>query len=187
MNQVSSSVLDIETTNLSADYGIVMCAAVLPGGNGSAPTIFRGDAYPGWRRKRSDDSKLLQELVKHLEEFDIWIAHCGARFDIPFLRTRLIRWNLPPLANRKLIDPVLLARNKLRMSYNSLKQIANHLGCNSKTELLGELWLQAALDGSTEAMDAIVQHCVEDVKTLDKVAGYLKVYSTTFNTYGSGY
>ena len=51
------------------------------------------------------------------------------------------------------MDPVQLARNKLRMSFNSLSAIANFLGFNSKTEGKGDLWLQAALDGRTEALD----------------------------------
>jgi hypothetical protein len=82
---------------------------------------------------------------------------------------------------------VLLARNKLRMSYNSLEQIANHMGVNTKTEVKPEMWLRAALDGDSKAMSYIVHHCVEDVLTLERVAGGLKVYSTTYNTYGSGF
>jgi hypothetical protein len=82
---------------------------------------------------------------------------------------------------------VLLARNKLRMSYNSLEQIANHLGCNSKTEVNPEQWLAAALDGSTKAMDYIVEHCIQDVLVLEQVVGKLKHYSSTYNTYGSGF
>jgi hypothetical protein len=97
---------------------------------------------------------------------------------VPFLRTRLAKWGLDPLPSKKLVDPVELAGNKLRMSFNSLVAIANFLGFNSKTEVRGDLWLQAALDGSTEALDYNVDHCVRDVLVLEKVGGVLK---------GSGY
>jgi len=30
MNQVSCSVMDLETTNLSADFGVVLCGVVKP-------------------------------------------------------------------------------------------------------------------------------------------------------------
>jgi hypothetical protein len=33
MNQISSCVFDLETTNLSADFGIILRAAIMPGGN----------------------------------------------------------------------------------------------------------------------------------------------------------
>ena len=85
------------------------------------------------------------------------------------------------------LDPVLLARNKLRMSFNSLSQVANHLRCNSKTEVEPRQWLQAALDGDTRAMSTIVHHCVEDVLVLEQVIGALKAYSRTYNSYGSGF
>jgi len=106
---------------------------------------------------------------------------------VPFLRTRLAKWGLDPLPSKKLVDAVQLARNKLRMSFNSLSAIVNFLGFNSKTEVKGDLWLQAALDGRTEALDYIVEHCVRDVLVLEKGVGVLTGYSTQFNTWGSGY
>jgi hypothetical protein len=78
---------------------------------------------------------------------------------------------MPPLPGKKLIDPVLLARNKLRMSFNSLDKVAEHLGVNSKTEVRLEMWLRAALDGDRRAMSYIVEHCVQDVLVLEKVKG----------------
>ena len=53
-----------------------------------------------------------------------------------------------PLPAKKLIDSVLLARNKLSMSFNNLEQIANHLVMDSKTSVEPRQWLGAALDGS---------------------------------------
>lgn len=185
MNQVSCCVMDLETTNLSADFGVLLCAAIKPAGRNVR--IFRADVYPAWKKRRSDDREVLADIVAELDRFDIWIIHNGARFDVPFLRTRLLKHGLAPLPSKKLIDPVLLARNKLRMSYNGLDQIANHLGVNRKTEVKPDMWLRASLDGDREAMDYIVRHCVNDVLTLEDVAGALKVYSTVYNTYGSGF
>jgi hypothetical protein len=64
---------------------------------------------------------------------------------------------MPPLPGKKLTDPILLARNKLRMSFNSLDKVAEHLGVNSKTELRPEMWLRAALDGDRRAMSYTVE------------------------------
>ena len=47
--------------------------------------------------------------------------------------------------------------------FNSLEQVANHLGVNSKTSVEPRQWLAAALDGSRRAMRYIVDYCVQDV------------------------
>jgi hypothetical protein len=73
------------------------------------------------------------------------------------------------------------------MSFNSLGQVANLLGCNSKTEVKPEMWLRASLDGDRRALRYIREHCIEDVYTLEKVIGALKGYSTTYNAWGSGF
>jgi DNA polymerase III epsilon subunit-like protein len=186
MDQIRSCVFDLETTNLSADFGVILCGVVKP--SDKPCKVFRADKLnKHWATRRSDDSQVILEIVKELAKYDIWIAHNGNRFDLPFLRTRLLRHNAGPLPSTKLVDPVLLARNKLRMNYNSLDSLASHLRCNSKTEVDPGMWLTAALDGDRKAMNYIVHHCVQDCITLENIASKLKVYSTTFNTYGSAY
>ena len=118
---------------------------------------------------------------------DIWVAHNGAKFQVPFLRTRLLAHAMPPLPTKKLIDPVLLARNKFCLNFDSLNAVANHLRANSKTDVEPQQWLAAAHDGNRRAMSYIVKHCVRDVLVLEKVIGALKAYSGTYNTYGSGF
>jgi len=184
--QVTSCVIDLETTNLSADFGVILCGVLKPAG--AKPKVFRADVLnPHWNVRRSDDSHVAKAIATEMDKYDIWIIHNGAKFDLPFLRTRLLRWGLEPLPSKKLVDPVLLARNKLRMSYNSLEQIANHLGCNTKTEVKPDCWLSAALDGNRKSMNYIVEHCIQDVMVLEQIIAKLKHYSTNFNSYGSGF
>ncbi len=136
---------------------------------------------------RFDDRHVTAAIVAELDKFDIRVAHNGAKFDVPFLRTCLLAHAMPPLPTRKLIDPVLLARNKLRMNFNSLNAVANHLRANSKTDVEPQQWPAAALDGNRRAMSYIVKHYVQDVLVLEKVIGALKAYSGTYNTSGSGF
>jgi uncharacterized protein YprB with RNaseH-like and TPR domain len=185
--QISCCVFDLETTSLNADFGIVLCGVVKPAG-GKAK-VFRGDKLnPRWDTCRSDDSDVVSAIVEELQHYDIWIAHNGARFDVPFLRTRMLRWGMNPLPTSfKLIDPVQVARNKLRMSWNSLEALCKFLGINKKTEVAGDLWLRASLDGDRKAMSYIVEHCVYDCDMLEDVVTELKAYSTQYNSWGSGF
>lgn len=186
MEQISCCCFDLETTSLNADFGVVLCGVVKPA-QGKCK-VFRADKLnPNWSKERSNDSNVVAAIVRELSEYDIWIAHNGNRFDVPFLRTRLAKWGLESLPAKKLIDPVFLARNKLKMSYNSLESLAKFLGVNSKTEVSGDTWLQASLDGSRKAMSYIAEHCVQDVLVLEKVIKSLKAYSTNYNAWGSGF
>jgi uncharacterized protein YprB with RNaseH-like and TPR domain len=186
VNQISCCCFDLETTSLNADFGVILCGVVKPA-HGKAK-IFRADRLnTHWPTCRSNDSAVVKAITEELAQYDIWIAHNGNRFDVPFLRTRMAKWGYDPLPARKLIDPVFLARNKLKMSWNSLEKLAEFLGCNTKTEVSGDMWLQASLDGSKNAMNYIVRHCVQDVLVLEKVVKSLKAYSTNYNAWGSGF
>lgn len=183
---IKACCFDIETTHLCADFGIVLCACVKP--DGGDTITFRGDKLiPGWKSKRSNDALLVAKVAEELSKYEIWVAHNGKRFDMPFLNTRLLRAGLKPLINPKvLVDPVELARNKLRMTYNSLEKLATHLGVNSKTDVDPAMWLAATLDGDVTALDYIVDHCQQDVVVLEHVTDKLKDLSSGFNGWGSG-
>jgi uncharacterized protein YprB with RNaseH-like and TPR domain len=182
---IQTCYFDIETSNLNADFGVILCACIK--GDGKPVVTLRGDRLvPGWSAKRSDDGPLVAAIAKELSKYDLWVAHNGQKFDIPFINTRLMASGQLPLARPKvLIDPVWVARNNLRMSYNSLDKLSSVLGVNSKTEVDPAIWLRATLDGDKKAMNYIVEHCVQDVITLDKVVDKLKHLCSAFNNWGS--
>jgi uncharacterized protein YprB with RNaseH-like and TPR domain len=184
---ITIATFDIETTHLSADFGVILCAVVKDSSPSSKAVVLRGDKLnPRWKTHRSFDKHLVVKLRAELEKYDVLIAHNGLKFDLPFIRTRMAKWGLAPLKDFKIVDPVQLARNKLRMSYNSLAKLAGFLGVNSKTDVTGDMWLRAALDGDIESMDYISTHCEEDVRTLERIVDAVKGYSSAFNAWGSG-
>ena len=173
---------DLETSNLNANFGIILCAVVKPF-DGTC-RVFRGDAYPKWKKHRSDDSALCHDIMEELQRYDIWIAHNGTNFDIPFLRTRLMRTGIR-MPQPKIVDPVRLARRYLRLGYNSLEQVAAHFGIYGKTKVEGHYWMEATLDGSVVAMNYIVEHCIADVRLLEKVADKLCYLVPKVTAFGS--
>jgi uncharacterized protein YprB with RNaseH-like and TPR domain len=183
---LSSICVDIETFNFAANFGIILCAVIKQDGND--PIVFRHDKLcKTWKTRRSDDSAIAAAVARELSKHPIWVAHNGKKFDLPYINTRLLRAGIPPLPKPKvMVDPVELARNNLRMSYNSLDQISSLLGVNTKTEVDAQIWCRAAFDGDREAMDYIVEHCIQDVVILETVVDKLKDLSGGFNQYGSG-
>lgn len=183
---IDSCCFDLETSSLNADFGIILCAVIKPAKE--KEFVFRGDKLnKNWKTKRSDDSAIVRAVADKLQEYDILVGHYAAGFDLPFLRTRMIYHGMQPFKDRKVVDPWKIARNKLKLSSNSLDRITDFVGCNSKSTVSGQLWNEAALDGSRKAMDYIVEHCIQDVLMLEQIVDVVKGYSTNFNAWGSGY
>lgn len=184
MDIIRVASFDLECSSLNADFGIILCGVVKPQ-NGD-PIVFRADELnKKWKTKRSDDSGVVKAIINELGNYDLLAAHNGLKFDLPYLRTRAAKWGLPPLPSYRLIDPVLIARRNLRLSYNGLERIADFLGVNTKTRVDGATWLKASLDGDREAMDFIVDHCIEDVAMLEKIVDAVKGYCRVFDSKGS--
>ena len=112
--------LDIETSNLNASYGICYCYCLkkLEGGLVKR-TVTLKELYDG-----EQDKGLLKQFYKDTEDYDRLVLHYGIdrKFDLPFLRTRAIKHNLP-FPEHKFIwvnDTQVIARNKLKMHSNDL-------------------------------------------------------------------
>lgn len=184
---LSAATFDIETTSLNADFGVLLCAVIKPSYPNSKAVVLRADRLnKNWKTKRSDDRVIVKRVAEELQKYDVVCAHNGTYFDLPFIRTRMARWGLGCLPEIKILDPCHLARNKLKMSFNSLERLADFLGFNTKTTVDGDLWIRAGLDGDKKAMDYICAHCEADVAMLEKLVDHLKGYSKVLNSWGSG-
>jgi uncharacterized protein YprB with RNaseH-like and TPR domain len=177
---------DLECTSLNADFGIILCGVIKP--SGEPPKIFRLDQLSkNWDKKRSDDSAVVKAIAAELAKYDLVAIHNGMNYDVPFLKTRMMRWRLPAMPKQKVIDTCQLMRRQLRLSSNSLARSTDFLGFNTKSSVDGDLWLRASLDGDKRAMNYIVKHCVQDVIMLEKVVRELKGHCSAFNSWGSSF
>src|SRR5437016_14666688 len=81
-------ILDIETSSLEADAGIIV-------GNGLLPETGKSEYLEA---KRTDQEKgLLIKALNRLEAYDVIVTWSGRSFDTPFLTTRLLKHGLDPL------------------------------------------------------------------------------------------
>ena len=86
---------DLETTNLKANFGRILCASVADM-FGNVRT-FRIDEAPYARDRRRDDVALSVALRDYLEQFDVIMGWYSKMFDVPYLNTRLLIGNERPL------------------------------------------------------------------------------------------
>jgi uncharacterized protein YprB with RNaseH-like and TPR domain len=188
-NLVSSIVLDIESTALYADLGVVLCMSYESSEDpGVVHTIRTDRTNPkDWKRGvRGNDREMVKQANEVIRGHDIIVAHNGRFFDIPFLRTRALVHRLAPLHDMVIVDPVLVARRKLRFQRNSLARMLDTLGISDKkTPLDLSVWMDVLHNGSQEGMNEIVEHCEADVKALSGLLPFVRPFIKQFDHGGS--
>lgn len=129
-------------------------------------------------RSKHKDKNLMKQFVKDLKQFDRVITYYGSRFDIPYVRTRALKWNLDFPLYKYIThkDVYYIIRNKFKFRYNSLGQACSFFGIDGKNHLKPEIWLDA-ITGNRKSLGYIYTHNKYDVdileKLYDKVIGYV--------------
>lgn len=169
--------LDIETTGLQADYGYILCYSIKElDGDIKHRSITQEEM-----RSYIFDKNVVKQFLNDIKPFDRLIGFYSKdyRFDVPFLRTRALRWGLkfPEWRDYMFTDVYDLSKPKLRLNHNRLQNVCDLLGIPSKEHRLNpDIW-QRAQAGSKEALDYIQTHCDEDVISLEAVYKKLNLFS----------
>jgi len=159
--------LDIETSNLSATFGIVLTYCLKPlNGKTIKRSITKDDIERGLY-----DKLLLRNFCRDVLQFDRVITWYGKRFDIPFLRTRCVFWGLDfPVDNEILhTDAYFISKFKLKMHSNRLGVVAPFFHIAAKAHPLNpEIWFRC-MRGDKKALKFVLLHNEEDVVSLEKL------------------
>jgi uncharacterized protein YprB with RNaseH-like and TPR domain len=184
---VEIAVFDTESYGLTPDHGLLLCLSV-KNLSSSTITTIRADHYPAWSKHRTQQKEFVTDCITELEKYDIIIGHNALFHDRKYLLSLCVKYELDPtkLKNTKLIDPVLISRNKLKLSRNSLASLIDFLEIKEqKTPILWKHWNLATFEGNKKSMDTIVHHCELDVITLQKVYVRLSKLVGDINSKGS--
>jgi uncharacterized protein YprB with RNaseH-like and TPR domain len=174
----SVAVFDLETSNLNADFGIVLCAVIMDV-NTKEMKILRWDEMPEFKKDRSSDKQLCQAIKNELESYDVIVGYNSVKFDIPFLNTRLLKNKIGILSGIKHIDLLYSVKYNLKLSRNTLEVLTDFLETKMrKNKVDGSYWTKALVMAGTKkgkkAMDYIVEHCRLDVEVLAEAFGEIK-------------
>lgn len=170
---------DGEMTSLNADFGTVVCVGWKELGAKSVhiESILEHNKVCdccGKVEKPQDDKALLKHVSKILNSADAWVLHYGTRFDVPYVNSRLLYHNLPPLKPVPLIDTWKIARNHLKLHSNRLASIQEFFGLpDEKNAVKGPQW-QAAMGGDVRGIKYIIEHCRRDVLVLEQAYERIK-------------
>ena len=175
-----TGVFDIECSNLAANFGIIFCYAILhlETGKVSTRTITKKEL------SKELDKNLVRQCVEDLKKYTRVITYYGTGFDIPFVRTRALRWGIPfiPYGELNHKDLYYVVKRKLRLHKRSLEVACNTvLGRTQKTRFDPEYWTRA-LQGDRRSLDYITNHCIYDVKDTADLAVALEPFTITRST-----
>jgi len=172
---------DIESSNLTSDFGIILCYAIK-----HKDGVISNSITPQELREGIFDKRLLIDVCKDLRKFDRIITWYGYKFDIPYVRSRamLHKLDFPLYKEVYHTDAYQKAKILIRTLHSKrLGVVANFFGIEAKEHPLNpSIWL-SCLSGNQDAIDFVQTHCNEDVSSLEKVwkrlAPYQKMAKST--------
>lgn len=168
---------DIETTNLKADFGIMLCYCIKEGNKNKI--LQRSITKQELQEENVLDKNVVKSCIVDLLKFDKIVTHYGTNFDLPFVRSRALFWNLNFPIYGELVhkDTYYMCRSKLCISRNRLASACQHvLGKTRKTAIDSRSWI-LALQGNEKALKYILDHCRRDVRDLEDLYWHLEGFT----------
>jgi len=172
--QIKVGYLDIETSNLKADVGIMLTWAI--------KTRDKDEHYSGRIKKKEImeykfDKRICQELIDALDNYDVIITYYGTGFDIPFMRSRCLFYNLsfPTFGYVKHKDVYYMVKRLLKLHRNSLEAATKFFGIAGKNHVELDIWRKAGF-GHKASLDYVYDHNIRDVDILERLHKKLEAY-----------
>lgn len=130
-----------------------------------------------------EDRRILKRLWKEIAMADAVVAHNGDRFDMKWVRARLVMLGLPPLKPVIQIDTKKIAKDNFYFNSNRLDYLGKKLGVGGKIKTDYDLWLECltSRDPATrrKGLAKMVKYNKHDVEVLEGVYLKLRPFVTT--------
>jgi uncharacterized protein YprB with RNaseH-like and TPR domain len=166
-NEQRVGFFDIETSNLKADFGIILSYSILD----NKTDKLLGNVITTDDLKTILDWRIVSQMIADLKEFDLIVGYYSTKFDLPFSRTRaqILRLPFPEYGEIQHKDVYYIVKNKFALSRSRQETAARMLvGKTEKTHILPEYWLRA-LSGDQKALNYIFEHNKRDVRDLKRL------------------
>jgi len=173
-NQQRIGFIDIESSNLKADFGLMLCYCIKEQGTDKIyhRTVTEKEL------KHVLDKNVVKQCIKDMLKFDMLIGYYSTKFDIPFIRTRAAVHKIyfPTYGTLKHKDVYYMVRNKFCLSRNR-QEVACRvlLGKTEKSHIVYTHWVKA-LQGNKKSLTYILDHCKRDVRDLERLYNHVINY-----------
>lgn len=173
--------LDIEASNLSSDFGCILSYCIVDEKGKSYKRVLTPDEI----KNGIYDKNLIKQLCQDIRNFTRIITYYGSKFDIPFIRSRSLLYNLPFPAYGELnhTDAYLVVKYKLGTLHSRrLGVVAPFFNIEAKGHPLNPtIWLKC-LSGNKQALSWVLTHNLEDCESLRKLWKKISKFTRYANT-----
>lgn len=163
--------LDIETTGLNSKYAYVYLIGILN-------YDYKANSYKLIQYFAEDKNEEIQILNAFVNDFDpdsLIITYNGDTFDIPFLKTRLQKYNITFefKVTKDIYKDILKNKIYLNLDNYKLKTIETFLGINRSDTYTGleciEFYKEYLITKSDDLLGKILKHNYEDIYYLPQI------------------
>lgn len=122
-----------------------------------------------------NDSRVVADLFDAFEESDVVVAHFSKGFDMKVFKTRLALNSYPMHKSVKVVDTKQIA-STMKFNSNKLDSLCDYFGIERKKATGGiKLWIDC-LNGNKEALKAMQEYNIQDVKILKQLYLHLRAF-----------
>lgn len=123
-----------------------------------------------WDKDPTNDSLILEDIWKMMDEADVIVGHNGDKFDIPTLNARFLYHGMQPPSPYTKYDTLKAVKRNIRMTSNKLDFLTQSFKLGAKIDTGGfELWSDIVLRKDRNAFDRMVEYCEHDVELLEEL------------------
>ena len=181
--------LDIETEDLSGEYGVIFCWCILDNDSGhiyeDAITLKDISKYKSRHRDKQpkEDKRVIKSLVDRMCQYDRLIGHYQCKFDLPFIRTRAVICGVdfPIYGEIFQSDTWLGLKHKFKLRRNSLENATRNLCGETRKDHLSLAIKHGCLRGEKWAIKDTLVHCRKDVLDTRDLWNKIHMYSRKTN------
>lgn len=170
---------DIECTHLKADFGTVLAIGFKWYGDKKVHCLKITD-FP--MKHIIDDRGLIQAFMEIIGQADLIVTYNGLNFDVKYLKSKLLKYRLPPFPPRSVlphVDLYFTVKENMAITRKSLANVSNFLELKAtKTPVTGNQWMLATA-GDRKALKYVVDHCIADVELLEEAYDRLRALVAT--------
>ncbi len=129
------------------------------------------------------DKGILPGIHKLLCEADIVVGHNSDKFDIKKLNARFLKYDMVPVSPYRSIDTLKICKKYFKLTYNTLKFVAIHLGLSERKSEHGKfpgmkLWNEC-MKWNKSAFMEMERYNKQDVVVLEKIFNKLVPYESS--------
>jgi DNA polymerase elongation subunit (family B) len=152
--------------------------------NGKQVTKGQCD-YKGYKAGVLDDTKIVADIHKLLDEAHILVTQNGDDFDIRYINARFLKHHMLPPSPYKSVDTKKEARKITRMPSHALDDMGVYFDLGHKMKHEGfELW-KACMAGDKKAWSKMKKYNAKDVQLTEQVYLRLRPYMKSHPNLGS--